>query len=88
MLLFDLVQNFRLRSKGKRRGILDMCVMPSCGRPQYAVAAAFVAATFPGQRLSGKQAQNRLEAFLRKNKKSVRYHPWPIARHILDVTLR
>lgn len=87
MLLFDLVQTFRFQSEGRRRTLYTFEPMRK-GKPHYDVAAAFVNATLPEQRaITRKAAQSHLEGFLRRNRDTVRYYPWPIARSILDVTL-
>jgi hypothetical protein len=89
MLLFDLVQTFRFRSEGRVRAIDGLQPMPQYGQPHYPLAAAFVSATFStNTAITRKAAQSSLEGFLKKNKCTVAYYPWPLARHVLDVTQR
>ena len=80
MLLFDLVQTFRLRSKG-------ICVrqtgqtMPKNGTPHISLATAFVNATFKDKpSMKAARASSRLKAHLRTNP-GLGYYPWPALRN-------
>lgn len=85
MLLFDLVQLFRLRSlriTTRQRGQ----PMPAKGEPHYALAAAFVNATFKESEMDAEGARSRLRDLKRK-RKTIRnkrnragYYPWPALR--------
>jgi hypothetical protein len=76
MLLFDLVQTFRLRSqKIPQRQTGEH--MPVKGKPHNALAAAFLSATFNEKPIiSGEAARCLLRALT----SSVGYFPWPAHR--------
>ena len=80
MLLFDLVQTFRLRSDGicvRQTGEL----MPEHGKPHFSLATAFVNATFGEIRIKdGEAARNRLKAL----SPGIGYFPWPVLRGLGD----
>jgi hypothetical protein len=78
VLLFDLVQCFRLSSQGNHfRQYRER--MPEAGHSHYALAAALLSATFRAP-MNSKDAAKRLEKFLENNQKSVGYCGWPILR--------
>jgi hypothetical protein len=76
MLLFDLVQTFRLRSEGiSVRSFGDS--MPRSGDPHFPLAAAFVNATFPTrQGITSENAENRLKRLVAANPRVGMYR-WP-----------
>lgn len=72
MLLFDLVQTFRLRSQGIP-GRQTGQPMPDQGEPHNALAAAFMSATFNEKRLMKGEAARNL---LKNLSPGVGYFPW------------
>ncbi len=76
MLLFDLVQTFRLRSQriySRQTGQ----PMPKEGKPHYALAATFTNAIVGEKRFDGAAASSRLKAFLKANP-TVGIGNWPV----------
>lgn len=77
MLVFDLVQTFRIRSaNAEPREQGD--AMPTFGEPYCHIAAAFVNATFPsnGFAMTTKMAEGRLKTLLTNNL-GLGYVDWP-----------
>ena len=81
MLLFDLVQTFRMASTGDHSRSYGQRMPSNAKDSQYGLAAALVSATFPGTpRLQGKNARKQLQKFLKKGQEHVGYCEWPIIR--------
>ena len=82
MLLFDLVQTFRLAALGVHSRSQGARMPPrNAQNSQWGLAAALVSATFPtAPRVKGKDAKNWLNRFLKKNQEIVGYCDWPAIR--------
>jgi hypothetical protein len=81
LLLFDLVQSFKLASEGKSRRYKDR--MPEIGEPHYPLAVDFLKATFGSPKsITTKQAKRPLLKFLTNNRTAVAYCDWPVVREV------
>lgn len=79
MLMFDLVQSFRLNSQGiHSRKYRER--MPKTGNSRYPLTTVLLNATFPSPRMTTKAAKKRLHKFLKANQDFVGYCDWPVFR--------